>query len=102
MRLELKIQFIENRLEELLEALRYARKNKPEGYFTWEERMAIHQCRASWLRTLEKLEPYEAEQEMPEAAEAIVKLAIENRLPEKTERKIKEISDWLQISRQSQ
>ena len=92
-----KIEAAEYRLEELIEVLHYARKNKPAGHFTWEERMAIHQYRAGWFRAFEKLEDYDLKDGIPEAAYAIIEVAEQNQFSDDLERKIQDIVGWLDI-----
>lgn len=96
-----KIEAAKQRNEELLEVLRYAGDHKPAGHFTWEERMAVHQYRANWFRTFEKLEDYDLKDGIPDAAYAILELAEENQLPADLERKIQDIVGWLDIRRAS-
>lgn len=83
---------------ELLEVLRYARGNKPPGYFTWSERMAIHQYRSAWLRIFEKLEDYNLKDGVPDAVYAILETN-EPHLSPDLQRKIKDVTGWLEIKR---
>lgn len=86
-------------IQEILNVLRCARNNKVPGYFSWKERIWLHQYIALLYQAIEKLEDYESGELPPGAALLIIDTVLQefNVFPKPLVAKIENIRQWIKI-----
>lgn len=86
-------------IHQLIEVLRYARKHKTPGHFSWQERVWVHRYNARLFKIIDLLEDGDLDESPSEAAlSKLRELREEFRQgPEKLILKLLEIREWIDL-----